>query len=114
LPSRFELEPSKGEFVAKASFAEGNLYDLPKRSRRYLQFSGIAAIEIGADGEVTVRETVDTEASSEVISICCMAGDASRLAALAHRCSGDQAAVARQLRQLRVATSTGVSNLAKI
>jgi hypothetical protein len=69
----------------------------------------IAAIEIGAGGEVTARETVDTEASAEVISICCMAGDAGHLAALAHRCSGDQAAVARQLRTLARDLCIGIS-----
>ncbi len=67
---------------------------------RYLRSAGIAAIEIGADGEIVVRETVDTEASAGCISIVCLPGDLDRLAALAQRCRGDQAAVARQLRQL--------------
>lgn len=66
---------------------------------RYLQFSGVAAIEIGADGTVMVRGIVDTRANAETILICCLADDAGRLVALAHGCSGDQAAVARQLRQ---------------
>ena len=38
-----------------------------------------------------------------------MAGDAGRLAALAHRCSGDQAAVARQLRTLSRDLCIGIS-----
>jgi hypothetical protein len=67
-------------------------------AEHYLICSGIAAIEIGAGGEVAVREIVDTKPTAGAISICCRAGDAGRLAALAHRCSGDQAAVARQLR----------------
>lgn len=75
----------------------------------YLQCAGIAAIEIGAGGEITVREVVTSEATPGCISIVCMAGDVSRLAALAHQCSGDQAAVARQLRRLANDLYIGVS-----
>lgn len=78
-------------------------------AERYLECAGIAAIEIGAAGEVTVGETVTTEASVGCISLVCLAGDVSRLAALAHWCRGDQAAVARQLRQLANDLYIGVS-----
>lgn len=75
----------------------------------YLRSASVAAIEIGAAGEVTVREVVTTEASAGCISLVCLAGDLQRLAGLAHQCRGDQAAVARQLRQLANDLYIGVS-----
>lgn len=75
----------------------------------YLQCAGIAAIEIGAGGEVTVRESVTTEASAGCVSIVCLRGDLERLAGLAHQCCGDQAAVARRLRQLAAGLYIGIT-----
>jgi hypothetical protein len=79
----------------------------------YLKSAGIAAIEIGADGEVSVRETVDTK-QMDGICYCCVARDIDRLAALARRCRGDQAAVAMQIEQLGADHYIGVTHHAVV
>lgn len=66
----------------------------------FLKCTGVAAIEIGADGETTVRKAVETLVADGAIAYCGTAGDVKRLAARIRRRTGDQAALVAQLHQL--------------
>jgi hypothetical protein len=72
-------------------------FDFKRPVDHFLKCTGIAAIEIGAGGDVTVHKTVEIEPPTNRLSFCCVAGDAKRLAALARRCRGDQTAIAAHL-----------------
>lgn len=65
----------------------------------YLRSAGIAAICIDADGEVMAYRTIGLELPAGLVCFACLRSDVERLAALARRCRGDQAAIAAQIEQ---------------
>lgn len=80
----------------------------------FLKTAGIAAIVIGADGEVTACGTIGIDLPDGWVCFGCLAGDIDRLTVLARRCRGDQAEVAAQLEQLAADHFIGLSRHADV